>query len=445
MSENNYDLIIIGAGPGGYVAAIRAGQTGLKTAIIEKQYVGGMCLNWGCIPTKSLLESGKLYSKIKKADKFGIDGIGEISFNWQKAVKRAVPIVKKLTKGVEFLLKKNGVELINGSAEIVSATEISVNDRTLTTKDIIIATGSKPAKLPFEADNVLEIEDMLKQTEIPQKLAVIGSGSVAVELSQLLSMMDRDVTIFPTKEELLPGLDAKLIQFMEKRFKREKIKIERNFQLTEKGLLVADKLVEFDLIINANPRLATLPPIKVKVELKIEEGFLQTDEALATSIPNIYAIGDVNGKSNLAHSASAQGLAVVNRIQGIRDEIDLEKHPINIYTFPEMAQVGKTEAVLKDLEIDFEISEFPLSANGKALAEGDTDGFVRILFEKKYGEVLGVQIVAAHATDLISEASAALQIEATVYDVAKTVHAHPTVSEVFLEAGHIAIDEPIHK
>lgn len=443
MSENNYDLIIIGAGPGGYVAAIRAGQTGLKTAIIEKQYVGGMCLNWGCIPTKSLLESGKLYRKIKTADKFGIEGIGEISFNWQKAVKRALPIVKKLTKGVEFLLKKNGVELISGSAEIVSAHEISVNDRTLTTKNIIIATGSKPEKLPFEAENILEIEAMLQKSEIPQKLAVVGSGSVAVELAQLFSMMDRDVTIFPTKEELIPGLDAKLIQFMEKRFKRDKIKIEPDFQLTDKGIKVKDEFAEFELIINANPRIATLPP--AKINLKLKDGFIETDESLESSVPGIYAIGDVNGKSNLAHSASAQGLAVVNKIQGIKDEIDIEKHPINIYTYPEMAQVGKTEATLKELEIAFEISEFPLSANGKALAEGETDGFVRILFEKKYGEVLGVQIVAANATDLISEASAALQIEATVYDVAKTVHAHPTVSEVFLEAGHIAIDEPIHK
>jgi len=443
MSENNYDLIIIGAGPGGYVAAIRAGQTGLKTAIIEKQYVGGMCLNWGCIPTKSLLESGKLYRKIKTADKFGIDGIGEISFNWQKAVKRATPIVKKLTKGVEFLLKKNGVELITGSAEIVSANQISVNDRTLQAKNIIIATGSKPEKLPFAAGNILEIEDMLQLTEIPQKLAIIGSGSVAVELAQLFKMMDREVTIFPTKEDLLPGLDEKLIQFMEKRFKREKIKIEKNFQLAETGLLVGEEKKEFDLIINANPRIATLPP--AKVEFKLNDGFLETDETMETSVAGIYAIGDVNGKSNLAHSASAQGLAVVNKIQGIKDEIDLEKHPINIYTYPEMAQVGKTAAKLKELEIEFEISEFPLSANGKALAEGETDGFVRILFEKKYGEVLGVQIVAANATDLISEASAALQIEATVYDVAKTVHAHPTVSEVFLEAGHIAIDEPIHK
>jgi dihydrolipoamide dehydrogenase len=443
MSKNRYDLIIIGAGPGGYVAAIRAGQTGMKTALIEKKYIGGMCLNWGCIPSKSLLESAKLYRKIKAADKFGIDGVGDISFNWQKAVKRITPIVRKLTKGVESLLKKNGVEIIMGAAEIVSGDTVTVNNRTLIAGNIIIATGSRPEMLSFTSDKILQIEDLLKHVKIPENLAIAGSGAVAVELTQLFSMMDRKVTLLQGSEELIPGLDDRLVGFLINRMKKEKIGIVTNFEIKNNRIVIDGTSVEFDLIINASLRQAVLP--SSSLDFKLSNGFLQTDDHLQTSIPGIYAVGDVNGKSNLAHSASAQGLVVVNQLQGIKDALDLYRHPLNIYTYPEIAQVGKTEAVLQLENIDFDISEFPLSANGKALAEGDPEGFLRILFDKKYGEVLGVQIVAAHATDLISEASIAMQIEATVYDVAKTVHAHPTVSEVFLEAGHVATGKPIHK
>lgn len=442
MNEDEYDLIIIGAGPGGYVAAIRAGQTGMKTAIIEKEYIGGMCLNWGCIPTKSLLESTKLYRKIKTAEKFGIDGIGGITFNWQKAVKRTKPIVKKLTKGVEYLLKKNGVEIIMGSAEIVSANTITVNNRNLNTKNIIIATGSKPAEI-IAKNNILQIENMLLETEIPKKLAVLGSGAVAVELCQLFKMMDRDVSLLTAETKIIPGLDSSIEKFLIEKFKKEKIDIIRDIEINDNGIMSNGSPLEFDMVINASLRQAVLPPNALN--LTIENGFIQTTEKLETSSPGIYAVGDVNGKNFFAHSASAQGLAVVNQIQGVMSDIDFNKHPINIYTYPEISQIGKTRETLQNENIGFKISEFPLSSNGKALAEGETEGFLRILFEEKYGEVLGVQIVASNATDLISEASAALQIEATVFDVAKTVHAHPTVSEVFMEAGLEASGDPLHK
>jgi len=441
MNEVKYDLIIIGAGPGGYVAAIRAGQTGLKTAIIEKKYIGGMCLNWGCIPTKSLLESVKLYRKIKTAEKFGIDGIGDISFNWQKAVKRTKPIVKKLSKGVEYLLKKNAVEIIIGSAEIVSSKQITVNNRSLKTKNIIIATGSKPAEL--RSVKTLQIENMLLETEIPKKLAVVGSGAVAVELCQLFKMMDRDVSLLTVENKLIPGLDSSIEKYLIDKFKKEKIEIIRNIEINDNSIVSNGRTLEFDMIINASLRQAILPP--GSLEFILDKGFLQTDKNLETSTPGIYAVGDVNGKNFFAHSASAQGLAVVNKIQGLKSDIDFAKHPINIYTYPEIAQLGKTQETLQNENIQFKISEFPLASNGKALAEGETEGYLRILFEEKYGEVLGVQIIASNATDLISEASAALQIEATVFDVAKTVHAHPTVSEVFMEAGFDAAGEPVHK
>lgn len=443
MSENNYDLVIIGAGPGGYVAAIRAGQTGMKTAIIEKEYIGGMCLNWGCIPTKSLLESAKLFRKIKTAEKFGIEGIGDISFNWQKAVKRTKPIIKKLTKGVEYLLKKNGVEIIKGSAEIVSAHTVSVNNRSIKTDTIIIATGSKPAELSSSKNNILQIESLLLEKEIPQKLAIIGSGAVAVELAQLFRMMDREVSLLTDSVKLVPGLDPSIEEFLFDKFKKEQIDIIRDIEIKDNSIINNGSSLEFDMIINASLRQAILPPDSLG--LKIENGFIQTNENLETSIPGIYAVGDVNGKNFFAHSASAQGLAVVNQIQGIKSDIDFSKHPISIYTYPEIAQLGKTRETLENEDIEFKISEFPLASNGKALAEGETEGFLQILYEEKYGEVLGVQIIASNATDLISEASAALQIESTVFDVAKTVHAHPTVSEVFMEAGLDASGDPIHK
>ena len=443
MNDDKYDLIIIGAGPGGYVAAIRAGQTGLKTAIIEKKYIGGMCLNWGCIPTKSLLESTKLFRKIKSAEKFGIDGISDISFNWQKAVKRTKPIVKKLTKGVEYLLKKNGVEIITGAAEIVSDKMIAVNNRSIKTDNIIIATGSKPAEIDYLKTNLLDIENMLYETEIPKKLGIIGSGSVAVELCQLFRMMDRDVTLLIGDTKLIPGLDSRIEKYLIDKFKKEKIEIIKDFEFKDDGIVSNGTQLKFDMLINASLRQAILPPNSLN--LKIDNGFIQTTENLETSIPGIYAVGDVNGKNFFAHSASAQGLAVVNKIQGIKGDIDFDKHPINIYTYPEIAQIGRTEESLKTDNIEFKISEFPLASNGKALAEGETEGFVRILFEEKYGEVLGVQIIASNATDLISEASAAMQIEATVFDVAQTVHAHPTVSEVFMEAGLDASGVPVHK
>jgi dihydrolipoamide dehydrogenase len=330
-----------------------------------------------------------------------------------------------------------------GSAEIVSANMVSVNNRGIKTDSIIIATGSKPAQLSLNKNNILQIESLLLEKEIPQKLAIMGSGAVAVELSQLFRMIDRNVSLLTGPDKLVPNLDSQIENFLIDKFKKEKIDIVKNFELKDKGILIDGKVVEFDLIINASLRQAILPT--GSLALNLDKGFIQTDAKLQTSIPGIYAVGDVNGKSFFAHSASAQGLAVVNHLQGIRGEIDLNKYPINIYTHPEIAQLGKTEETLRTENIDFEISEFPLTANGKAMAEGDTEGFLRILFEKKYGEVLGVQIVAAHATDLISEASAALQIEATVFDVAKTVHAHPTVSEVFMEAGLSAVGEPIHK
>jgi dihydrolipoamide dehydrogenase len=449
-----YDLIIIGSGPAGYVAAIRAGQLGMKTAIIEKEEIGGMCLNWGCMPSKALIESAKLYRKIiNDSDKFGIEGIDkkQISFNYGKAVKRADTIVRKLTKGVEFLLKKNNIEIIKGFAKIVSQNSITVENRNIEAENIIIATGSKSPKIIDNTGNiVVEIKNLFTQREIPENIVIIGNDSVSIELAQFFSMINKNVTFLVTGERIMPLADEYLSNYLLNIFKKEKINlifntdihtVDSNYKNGE--LTINGNTVKCNILINAKTRESVIPESEIKFEL--ENGYLKTDDDCKTNFPNIFAVGDVNGKSHFAHIGSAQGLHAVNLIKGIKQKLDLKKYPLNMYSVPEMAQIGQTEMELKNQNVDYKISEFPLSANGKAMTEGNTEGFVRILSEKKYGEVLGVQIVAPNATDMIAEASAFMQLESTIYDVAQTVHAHPTISEVFMEAGFEGVDGAIHK
>lgn len=449
-----YDLVIIGSGPAGYVSAIKAGQVGLKTAIIEKEDVGGMCLNWGCIPSKALLESAKLYQKIKKeAGRFGVDGIDKkaLEFNYGKAVKRANTSVKKLTKGVGFLLKKNGVDLIEGEAKITSKNTVTVENRSIEAENIIIATGSRSPKVDDAGSDVLiGIKELFTDIEIPENIVVLGNTAVAVELAQLYNMIDKKVTLVYNEDTIMPLADEYVSDYMLKILKKNKIKIIDNVGIDslegiyKDGELELDgEKVKCDMLINARERKAVLPESEVDIE--IENGYVKTDEDCKTSVDNIYAIGDVNGKSYFAHIGSAQGLHIIDKLKGVNSKLDIKKYPLNMYTTPEIAQIGLTEKEIKEQGYDFKVGEFPLSANGKALTEGNTDGFVRVLSEEKYGEVLGVQIVAANATDLIAEASAHMQLESTVYDIAKTVHAHPTVSEVFMEAGMDAAFKAIHK
>ncbi|MBT3209428.1 MAG: dihydrolipoyl dehydrogenase [Bacteroidetes bacterium] len=449
-----YDIIIIGSGPAGYVAAIRAGQLGLKTAIVEKSEIGGMCLNWGCIPSKSIIESAKLYNKIiKDAAKFGVDGIDKksISFNFAKATKRANQIVKRLTKGIEFLLKKNGVEIIQGEAEIVSKNSITVNNRNIETENIIISSGSYiPEIETTKNDLVLNVKELFTKSEIPENVVVYGRNSTAIELAQFFSLIRKNVTLVTDNGIILPLADKYLSKYIQTNLTKSKVKIIFNSPIENvenyfsEGILeINNEKVKCDIIINSQERKAVIPESKVKLE--IENEFIKVDKNCKTNIDGIFAIGDVNGKSKFAHIASAQGLHVINLIKGVKSELDIKKYPLNMYTVPELSQIGQTEDDLIKSNVDYKISEFPLSANGKALAEGNNEGFIRILSEKKYGEVLGVQIVAANATDLIAEASAFMQLESTIYDVAKTVHAHPTISEIFMEVGFEAIDQAIHK
>ncbi len=449
-----YDIIIIGSGPAGYVAAIRAGQTGLKTAIIEKESIGGMCLNWGCIPSKAMLESLKLYSRvIKEASRFGIDGIDpkQVSFNWNKAIKRSDGIVKKMTSGIEYLLKKSDVEIIKGEARIVSNNSINVDNRLLQTKTIIIAIGTHYKELKLQSNiEVIDPKELYKEREIPQNVVVVGNSPVTIEIAQALKIMGKEVAILSPNDVIMPKADNYIRDFMIQKLKKDRIKLYLNTDIESisksyaNGVFtVEDREVPCQLIINTSDRVANT--ILSDIDIEYKNGYISTDPNYMTSQKGVYAIGDVNGVSMYAHVASAQGLYVINKLNGIDQKLDLAKIPMNMYTIPEAAQIGYTQEQLNDMGQDFKVSEFPISANGKAQTEGNAEGFVRILSEKKYGEVLGVQIIAPNATDMINEASAYMQLESTIYDIAGTIHTHPTISEVFMEAGFEAVDRAIHK
>lgn len=433
-----YDLIVIGSGPAGYVAAIRAGQTGLKTLVIDRKYIGGMCLNWGCIPTKALLESAKTLRKLRQASDYGITGIDKeaLGFDWPKARERAFGVVNKLTRGIEFLWKKAGVEFLQAEARIISPTEVVADQRSFETKAILIATGSKPMPQTL-FPKAIELEELFSLPVLPDKPLIYGRGANLVELAQFFALIGKQVTILASDLPLIPQLDSALDSFMQKKLRKDKISIIplAESKIQDGILIYKDTAVEFDAAINASFRTAVVP--QSEVELKLQDGFIHTDRNHETSVKGIYAAGDVNGKSYLAHAASAQGLEVVNALNGIEIQDELRRYPLNIYTDPEMAQVGKTEAQLKAKGQEYQVSQYPLTANGKALAEGESEGFIRLLWEPHYHEVLGVQIVAANATDLISEAGILLELEGTTFDLARTIHAHPTISEIYMEAGMV--------
>lgn len=445
-----FDLIIIGGGPAGYVAAIRAGQLGMKVAVVEKNKLGGMCLNWGCMPSKTFIETAKLFDRLSKAASFGIDGIDKkaLGINWKKTVARKDRIVTRLVKGVEFLMKKNNVQVITGLAKIVGDNKVVVEDSEYETKKILISTGSRPERkhypnLPDE--KLVEIDDFFSRDEIPDSFLIDGGRINACEIAHMLRMSGKKVTMVTNEDGLVPFLDKSLREFIIDKFKKNKINVITNAEITKDGVdgvFVGEEFIECAYVINARHRNPVLPEME-GLELELEDGHLRVNEFMQTSSPNIYAAGDCAGQY-FAQIASAMGSAAVNHMNDIKEPLDFGKIPINMYTDPEIASVGMTEDELIEKGIEYKVGNFPLSVNGKAMIEGQTEGFVKILTETKYGEVMGVHIVAAQATDMIAEAVMAIKLESTIEDVARVVHAHPTISETFMEASFIAGDRPVH-
>lgn len=451
-----YDIAILGGGPGGYVAAIRAAQRGAKTVLIEEDKLGGVCLNVGCIPTKTLLRSAQVYQEAVQAEKFGIVVQGEVQVDWKAVLSRKDKVVQQLTGGVSQLLRHNGVEVKYGRGIVRDRHTIEVGGEVITAKNLIIATGSRPTILPIpglkeavEQGHVLDSTGALNLPAIPERFIVVGGGVIGIEFAALFGAFGSKVIVIE-KFSILNGLDRDVQDLMRRILKRSGVEIfeDANVERFEGSTVVVkvgEEVHRFtgDAVLVSLGRTPNTNAVQ-SLGLELDGHGIKTNNRMETSVPGVYAIGDVNGKQMLAHTASAEGIVAVENILGNPAQIDYRKIPACVYSFPEIAVVGLTEEEARAEGYDVQTGSFPFAANGKALAEGVRDGFVKIVADKTYGEILGVHIVGPYATDLIAEAANALQLEATLSDLALTVHPHPTLSEALMEAAHVGLGMPIH-
>lgn len=462
--SDRYDVVIIGAGPGGYVAGIRAGQLGLRTAVVEKGDVGGVCLNWGCIPTKALLKNAELVNLLKHdAKTFGI-AFDNLEVKWEPAVKRSRQVVRRLVKGVEFLLKKNNVDLVRGEARLTSANtvEVSPEGQVLEAGHIIIATGSRARLLPgmvADGERIIVSRHAVQLDRVPEKLLIMGAGAVGVEFGYLYNAYGSQVTIIEMLSRVLPLEDSEASEVLAKSFTRSGIEIHtgtrvEGFSVTDDGVrLIAvsedGREVQFEgdqllVAIGRAPNTETLGLEEIGVET--EQGFVKTNEMRQTNVGGVYAIGDVAGPPMLAHKAMHEGVAVVEHLAGREAHMaDASYIPNCVYCLPQVASVGLTEEAAREAGYDVEVGRFPFQAIGKALAINEREGFVKLVVDRQYGEILGAVIVGPDATELIHEVTLARTAELTPDEVIATVHAHPTLHEAIHEAAlAAAVGAPIH-
>ena len=462
-----YDVAIIGSGPGGYVAAIRCAQLGMKTALIEKyNTLGGTCLNVGCIPSKALLDSSHHYEDaIKHFEDHGIEIPGEVKLNFKKMIDRKQSVVDMTTKGIEFLMNKNKVDVFTGVGAFKDATHIEItgeNTETIEAKNIIVATGSKPASLPFiqiDKERIITSTEALKLTEIPKHLVVIGGGVIGLELGQVYRRLGSEVSVVEFMDRILPTMDGAQSKELTKVMKKQGVKfyvshkvsaVERNKD--EVTVTATDKKgseVRFTgdyclVSVGRRPYTDGLALENAGLQSS-EKGMIEVNERLQTKVPNIYAIGDVVRGAMLAHKAEEEGVFVAETIAGQKPHINYNLIPGVVYTWPEVASVGKTEEQLKEEGVAYKLGQFPMRALGRSRASGDTDGFVKILSDASTDEVLGVHMVGARVADLISEAVTAMEFRASAEDIARMSHAHPTYAEAIKEAALAATgDRALH-
>lgn len=464
---NKYQIAVLGGGPGGYVAAIRAAQLGFKTVVIDKDNLGGICLNWGCIPTKSLLKNAEIYDNLKNHGKdFGIY-TKELSFDFSEIIKRSRDISDKITKNVEMLVKKNKIDRIRGFGKLISKNEIEIFDQggkkieKVSADNIIIATGARPRNLPnipIDRKNIITSTEAMILDELPKELIVVGAGAIGIEFAYFYSVLGTKVTVIEMLDNILPIEDKEISQALEKNFKKRGIEIYTK-TVVEKAEVNGKRVT---VTINQNGQTKELVADKVLSAIGVTgnvEGFgleelgveifknhIKVDKkTYRTNIPNVYAIGDVIGPPWLAHVASAEGIHCVEYIKGITNpEIDYENIPGCTYCQPQVASVGLSETKAKELGYELKIGKFPFMASGKAFAVGEREGFVKLIFDAKYGELLGGHIIGSEATELIAEVALARAMEATGHSIIKTVHAHPTLSESIMEAAANAYGEAIH-
>ncbi|MFK5974803.1 MAG: dihydrolipoyl dehydrogenase [Flavobacteriaceae bacterium] len=466
---SSYDVAIIGSGPGGYVAAIRCAQLGMKTAIIEKySTLGGTCLNVGCIPSKAMLDSSHHYEDaIKHFEAHGIEIPGEVRVNLEKMIGRKQSVVDQTTKGIQFLMDKNKIDVFEGLGSFVDATHISIKKddgtaETIQAKNIIIATGSKPSTLPFislDKERIITSTEALELKEIPKHMIVIGGGVIGLELGQVYKRLGAEVTVIEFLDRIIPGMDAALSKELMKTLKKGKMKFNLSHKVTSvvrKGNEVVIKAqnkkgeeVVFtgDYCLVAVGRRPYTDGLNTEAAgVKIDDrGMIAVNEHLQTNVSNIYAIGDVIRGAMLAHKAEEEGTLVAEQLAGQKPHIDYNLIPGVVYTWPEVAAVGKTEEELKEAGVAYKVGQFPMRALGRARASMDIDGFVKILADKKTDEVLGVHMIGARCADLIAEAVTAMEFRASAEDIARMSHAHPTYAEAVKEAALAATaDRALH-
>jgi dihydrolipoamide dehydrogenase len=460
---NSYDVAIIGSGPGGYVAAIRCAQLGMKTAIIEKYAtLGGTCLNVGCIPSKALLDSSHHYEDaIKHFEEHGIDIPGEIKVNLKQMIGRKQAVVDQTTGGIDFLMKKNKIDVYQGLGSFKDATHISVSGKEtieIEAKNTIIATGSKPSSLPFisiDKERVITSTEALKLTEIPKHLIVIGGGVIGLELGQVYRRLGSEVTVIEYMDRIIPTMDAGLSKELNKVFKKAKFSIEVSHKVKSVERKGNEVIVKADnkkgeevtfrgdyclVSVGRRPYTDGLNAEAAGVKIT-DRGQIEVNNHLQTTTGNIYAIGDVVKGAMLAHKAEEEGVFVAETIAGQKPHIDYNLIPGVVYTWPEVASVGKTEEALKEAGVDYKVGQFPMRALGRSRASMDIDGFVKILADKKTDEVLGVHMIGARAADMIAEAVVAMEFRASAEDISRMSHAHPTFTEAIKEAALAATED----
>ena len=459
----NFDVIVLGSGPGGYVTAIRASQLGLKTAVIEKESLGGVCLNWGCIPTKALLKSAQVFEYINHAEDFGIS-VSNANADFSKVIKRSRDVADGMSKGIAYLTKKNKVEVIYGFGKLKQGGGVSVtNDgqtKEYTAKHIIIATGARSRvlpNLPQDGKNIIGYREAMTLKEMPKSMVIVGSGAIGAEFAYFYNTMGVDVTLVEYQKTIVPVEDEDISKQLQRSFKKSGIKVMTNSSVEKVNVLkssceVVIKTKKGDEVINADIVLSAVgitPNIEniglEEVGIKTDKGRLVVDDFYNTNVKGYYAIGDLLPTQALAHVASAEGIVCVEKIAGENPEaIDYGNIPGCTYCSPEISSVGMTEAQAKEAGFDVKVGKFPFTASGKASASGHKDGFVKVVFDAKYGEWLGCHMIGYNVTEMIAEAVVARKLETTGHQILKSVHPHPTMSEAVMEAVADAYGEVIH-
>jgi dihydrolipoamide dehydrogenase len=459
-----YDVIVLGSGPGGYVTAIRASQLGLKTAVVEREALGGICLNWGCIPTKALLKSANVFEYIEHAEDYGIS-VAKPKADFSGMVKRSRGVADGMSKGVQFLMKKNKIDVIIGNGKLLPGKQLEVTDeagkkQTLSADHIIIATGARSRQLPSipqDGKNIIGYREAMTLKDQPKRMVVVGSGAIGVEFAYFYNAIGTEVTVVEYQDRIVPVEDSDVSKQLEKSFKKSGIKVMTSSEVlgveskgkeqvvkikTKKG----EETIACDVVLSAAGVVANIENIGLEdVGIVVDHGNVVVDDYYATNIPGYYAIGDCVPGPALAHVASAEGITCVEKIAGQTPEpIDYGNIPGCTYCFPEVASVGMTEAQAKEAGHEIKVGKFPFSASGKASASGHKDGFVKLLFDAKYGELLGGHMIGANVTEMVAELVALRKLETTGHELIKTVHPHPTLSEAVMEAAAAAYDEVIH-